>query len=284
MSIVMTPTTVILATLLCVPLCLPLDQPSVVQQDNGTIVFLPGDAEVGKQDLQWDYKPTRWGKYLVRIETKGESTTDVKFHVEIGDKSMEVHGMNAAQDSLSASDSAIIYLPTEEKFNVTVKWPGSDSAQAPSLVALRMIPTCEGTPPVQKADGTVVLQARDATVLGTIMRYEPKPEKNTLGYWIRQSDAAEWQFQVDQPGRFDVEVLQGCGSGQGGSLAEVRVGEKSLSFTVEDTGHFQNFRPRIIGVLEIEKAGLHTLKIQPKKIAAKAAMDVRQIRLIPKND
>ena len=87
------------------------------------------------------------------------------------------------------------------------------------------------------------------------------------------------------PGTFDVEVLQGCGGGQGGSEMAVTLDAgrdaAALRFVVEDTGGFQSFRPRSIGRLTIAAAGVHTLRVAPLKIARAAACDIRQIRLVP---
>jgi len=89
---------------------------------------------------------------------------------------------------------------------------------------------------------------------------------------------------VTEPGEFDVEVLQGCGKGQGGSPMSVvfnpGAAESRLGFTVEDTGGFQQFRPRVIGRVTLA-AGDHLLRIQPERIAKAAACDIRQVRLIP---
>jgi hypothetical protein len=52
-----------------------------------------------------------------------------------------------------------------------------------------------------------------------------------------------------------------------------------LKFVVEDTGHFQNFKPREIGTLSFEKAGRYTLEVRPRKKAAAAVMDLRAVTL-----
>jgi hypothetical protein len=66
-------------------------------------------------------------------------------------------------------------------------------------------------------------------------------------------ETAAWTFVVERAGEFEVEALVGCGSGQGGSEMSVVFdagaadAEARLAFTVEDTGGFQAFRPRMIG-------------------------------------
>ncbi|MCE9607984.1 MAG: sulfatase-like hydrolase/transferase [Planctomycetia bacterium] len=139
-------------------------------------------------------------------------------------------------------------------------------------------------PNPQAADGSILLPARYAEVHGVQLRYEPLPHKNTLGFWIDPTDYATWEFTVSTPGRFEVEVSQGCGTGNGGSVVDVIVGEQTLTMTVEDTGHFQNFKPRVIGNLELTKPGRYVLAIKPKTKAKAAVMDVRQIVLRPVPD
>ena len=144
-----------------------------------------------------------------------------------------------------------------------------------------MTPNPDYVPNPQGKDGTILLAARKADVHGTQLRYEPLPHKDTLGFWVNASDWASWEFTVTKPGTFTVEVLQGCGKGQGGSEVEAAIGEQTLRFTVEDTGHFQNFKAREIGMVKIDKAGRYTLTLRAKKKAVAAVMDVRSVTLKP---
>ncbi len=144
-----------------------------------------------------------------------------------------------------------------------------------------MKPNPDYVPNPQAKDGTILLHSRTAEVHGLQLRYEPLPHKDTLGYWTRADDWASWEFTVTTPGTFAVEVLQGCGKDQGGSTVEVSLGEQTLTFTVEDTGHFQNFKAREIGRVTVDKAGHYTLTVKPKKKAAGAVMDLRSVTLKP---
>ncbi len=130
-------------------------------------------------------------------------------------------------------------------------------------------------------DGTITLHARTATVHGVMLRFEPLPHKNTLGFWVRQDDWAEFEFTTTGAGTFTVEVLQGCGKGSGGSEVELAVGTQKLTFTVKDTGGFQAFEAREVGTLKVDSIGRHTLTVKAKTKPGAAVMDLRQIVLKP---
>ncbi|HEX5104454.1 MAG TPA: alpha/beta hydrolase fold domain-containing protein [Pirellulaceae bacterium] len=134
------------------------------------------------------------------------------------------------------------------------------------------------------ADGSIVLHAHDAVTHGENLRYEPQPHKNTVGYWTNEDDWCEWRCYVEQPGKYELQILQGCGKGQGGSEVEVQIGDQFVTFTVEDTGHFQNFKERSLGTVTLAAPQVNSLQIRAKTKAAAAVMDVRQVRLIPVAD
>lgn len=141
--------------------------------------------------------------------------------------------------------------------------------------------TRPATQPVRQSDdGAILLHARDVTIHGTTVRYEPQPNKNTVGYWTRKEDWVSWDFEVTHGGHFDVLILQGCGKGSGGSEVAFAVGDELLRITVQDTGGFQNFVERNIGAVEL-KPGSHTLTVKPLSKPGLAVMDLRQITLRP---
>ena len=129
------------------------------------------------------------------------------------------------------------------------------------------------------ADGTFHLHGRYATVHGEKLRYEPQSFKNTVGYWTVEADYAEWHFRNPQPGRYFVSILQGCGKGHGGSQVQIDIAGKVVDFSVEETGHFQNFIWQEVGQIEISAADDITLKLHAIKKKAGAVMDCREIQL-----
>ncbi len=131
---------------------------------------------------------------------------------------------------------------------------------------------------VTRATGDIRLHAAEAQVHGEKLRYEPQPMKRTLGFWVNPEDWASWDFPVATAGKYEVEMLQGCSGG--GSEVAVEVAGQKLTFTVENTGHFQHFILRTIGVVELS-AGQHTLTVKPHSKKGGAVLDLRQITLRP---
>ena len=145
----------------------------------------------------------------------------------------------------------------------------------------------ELTPIEQSSDGSFMLPAHRAITSGEKIRYEPQPDKNTVGYWTGLGDDASWTIKLCKTGRFNVAVLQGCGKGQGGSTATMafqRHGqdepEATLDFVVKETGHFQNFQWVQLGEVELRHAGAVEVVVAPKQIKKAALMDLRAIHVI----
>ena len=261
----------------------------VLQQHDGRIVFDASNARiVGDETNQcsWDYKPTRWGMYDVSVTYANAGSAGSEVEVAFG--TTKVTGTldtAGSRDGAATQSLGRLYVADTKPTTLTVRCTRQvDGVQVKTVT---LAPACEGKPPTQADDGVVTLHGRDATVQGTVLRYEPAEKKQTLGFWTRPTDAAVWSFTVTQADTFDVEVLQGCGPGQGGSVMTVAVDAAQpaalspLEFTVEATGGFQDFRARVIGRVGPLAAGQHTLRIMPKQIAKQAACDIRQVRLVP---
>ncbi|HEY2908626.1 MAG TPA: sulfatase-like hydrolase/transferase [Gemmataceae bacterium] len=130
-------------------------------------------------------------------------------------------------------------------------------------------------------DGSIVMHARTASVHGVRLRFEPLPHKNTLGYWVNKDDWAEFDFTIEKPGKYAVEVMQGCGKGSDGAEVELAVGTQKIEFTVKYTGSFQIFQFRDVGTMTFDKPGRYTLSVKAKSKPGPAVMDLRQVVLKP---
>ncbi len=131
----------------------------------------------------------------------------------------------------------------------------------------------------QTALGPVVLNARDVVIHGKVVRYEP--DKNTIGYWSKQSDWVSWNLEITHPDEFLVEMELGCGAGSGGSHFTVEIAGQKLEDKVPDTGSFHTFSHRKIGTIKIDKPGNYTLAIHVEDKPGIAVMDLRTVTLMP---
>jgi arylsulfatase A-like enzyme len=135
-------------------------------------------------------------------------------------------------------------------------------------------------PAVTPASGDIRLHAKHARVHAQTMRYEPQPNKNVLGFWKNADDWADWEFDVAAGGTYEIEIQQGCGKGDGGAVVNVEIGGHTLTFTVQDTGHFQQMIQRTISQVRLE-AGKHILAVKPQTVPGIAVMDLRRVVLRP---
>jgi hypothetical protein len=132
---------------------------------------------------------------------------------------------------------------------------------------------------IEPGSGMIILHARDAKVHGDKLRYEPEPKKDTLGLWTQKDDWVEWTFDAPHAGKFVVEVLQGCDRDNGGAEVELTIGDQKLAMKVEETGHFQRFVPRVLGMIKLEKPGKYTATVKAQSKPRNAVMDLRRIVL-----
>ena len=246
----------------------------------------PGNHRIGfwsniADTVHWDYKATRPGMYDVELAYSlagGGSEVEVAFGDEKTSGKLEPTG---SWYRYSTTGLGRVYIAKPGKISVGVRGLSMKGGALMNLKAVTLRPAPEGKPVVQAEDGTVEMDSSAATVHSTLLQYERKPQKLCLGYWAKPEEWASFTFAIKSPGKFKVELTQGCGKGHGGSEVDVIVGGKTLEFTVDDTGGFQNWKVRELGEVSFEKAGEHRLEIRPKNKKGVAVMDVRRVRLVP---
>jgi uncharacterized cupredoxin-like copper-binding protein len=136
---------------------------------------------------------------------------------------------------------------------------------------------------VTPAKGIISLPAKTATVHSEKMKYEEQSYKNVLGFWVNPADWAEWTFEVEKPGTYTLDILQGCGKGSGGAAVEFAIEEQKFKTNIVETGHFQHMIRRDLGTVQLS-AGKHTLTVKPQSKPGGAVMDLREVRLVPGQD
>ena len=232
---------------------------------------------------QWKMEAPRWGKYWVRLRYTS-TTTKIGVQVKVGDQVVKSYAPRTGGHEDHRQYELVlghIYLDKPGEYPVNLLT--GDKSNGPSFFvkAIDFVPAPEGEEVSQGIDGSVELAAGTATTFSHMMRFEPKPEKNCLGFWVDADDWAEWVFDVTSPGKFKVELVKGCGNGNGGSEVALLLNDQTLKFKVEDTGGFQEWKNLDLGVVDIPHPGEQKLAVKPLTKAAKAVMDIQKIVLTP---
>ena len=170
----------------------------------------------------------------------------------------------------------------------SVRWERSDQdiiihvpQKAPnpicSVVVLEVKEKPKIVKPVLKQDrsGRLLLPAIEATLHGSL-RYESGARHNNIGYWTNPRDWAEWEFQIDQPGTFQVIMTLAC---PGTARFQVRCAGQTLTGNCPNTGSYYDYQKVQVGTLKLDR-GRHTLQVKPIP-QGWTAINLRSILLKP---
>lgn len=234
------------------------------------------------EQYNFPFKAKRWGKYQVRLSyTMTAASLGVQFIFGKGTAN-EVTLKKLLASTGGAKHQASfgeIYIPAAGEQFFAVFTPQGAGFSSFVLQEIALVPTSEGADVKPAGDGSFELLAKNATTWSENMRYEPKPEKNCLGFWSDAQDFAEWEIKVEKPGKYKVNVHQG--SATGGSEVAVQLGGQQLNFTVQNTGDFHKIAEVSAGEVEIKEPGIYHLSVKPQKKNGGAIMDVQKIVLVP---
>lgn len=241
----------------------------ITQTPDGVTTWTPATAGA---KVTGEYAASRWGMFDVEAQLEQSSAGKIKGNLA----GKELTGN--ADGATGSVKLGRIYLDKEGKLPLTLESEASDVSKPLTIKALVLTPAPEGKPIVQSDDSSVTLHAHDATVHGITLRYEFRPDKNTLGYWGREKDWVSWDFELKKPGKYIVFVMHGS---NGGSEIEIAVDDQKLNWTTKNTGSFHTFTFLEVGTLSLEKTGPQTLTLKPIKKVGGAVMDLRQVILLP---
>jgi len=152
------------------------------------------------------------------------------------------------------------------------------AAPAPKTVGpAGTVPTATTVPAIQK----ICLEAANAKRQGECS-YESEPDKHCIGFWTGEDATVSWEFVVERPGGFAVEVVCAGDQAVNGNEFTVAVGQHRLRGTVRATGSWTNFEPQRVGIINLPLPSTYTLTVRPaKKPSGGGLMNLRSVNLIP---
>jgi hypothetical protein len=151
----------------------------------------------------------------------------------------------------------------------------TDDAESPDEI----IPM-EGKLVIQQASGSLYFTADDAVIHGGAARVETVAGRSAITHWTSQSDELSWDFRVDQPAVFRVEVIYATPPGSGGKFA-VAIRDMTEEASVRDSGGARSFKHHEIGFLTVRRSGRHRLTMRVVEKPVGQLMVLRAIQLTP---
>ena len=129
--------------------------------------------------------------------------------------------------------------------------------------------------PKPNAEGNVVLQAKMADIHGGQAKIETKNGRQNIGFWLDERTSVQWQFKIDKPGTFKIAADVASVSP---SVFDLTVAGKTTPCELAATGSYDKFDKVRLGTVKIDKAGVHLLKIVPRRTKW-APINIRSIIL-----
>lgn len=145
---------------------------------------------------------------------------------------------------------------------------------------LKAVPVEYTTPTVEPgANGAIVVGAGQATIIGGTAQVENKDGVDNIGYWSDASDIATWSVDILTSGTYTVSAVMAAEDSAAGGQFDVEIGGRSLTATVESTGSWASFAPRVLGTLDLTQTGKQTLSVKPKAGAKWHGVNIRSLTL-----
>lgn len=204
------------------------------------------------------FKRLAWGKATKKVTPAG---TMLYLHVFDWPKDgkLVVPGLQNEIKSarLLASAQALTAKRTASGVEVTLPATSPDAISTTVVLELVGAPQVVFVPLAPNADGSLALVAADATLHGQL-RHEHGGGRDNIGYWLNPQDWVEWEFQVPQPGKFNLSAEIAT---EAATHFQVEVAGQKLAGAAPRTGGYTSFQKLELGAVDLP-AGAVTVRVR----------------------
>jgi hypothetical protein len=113
----------------------------------------------------------------------------------------------------------------------------------------------------------IKLTAKDAQLVTTgQLVYEEAADRDNIGWWGKTDDQIKWNLEIKEAGTYWVLARASCDPQFPGSVVDVTINNKTMSFKVPDTGSWTDYQLIECGSLELQP-GTYPVLVQAKSVA-----------------
>lgn len=182
---------------------------------------------------------------------------------------------NIVSARLESGDRSIHWMFNEDASRIALGLPMIATGVKPPRVRLL---TTEKT--TEHPNGTIVLSALDARVVGDRAKLETHPGNHRIGFWTNPRDQVEWSFASKAGGEYEVEIAFSR-SGPPGAKIVLEIDDQRLPFTLATTGNWYVYTGQDVGRINIAKGGRHVARVRCEDPAGGAVMNLKAVVLRP---
>jgi alpha-L-fucosidase len=156
-------------------------------------------------------------------------------------------------------------------------------ATAPDTISSTVVLRFPGKAEVEAAailpgpDGSINLLAGTADLHGSTIQFESGAASENIGYWLRPEDWADWEIQIEWPGKFAVSASIAAPAQ---TSFEVSAAGQTLRCAASATGDYTVYKTADLGFLEITAPGRVRLAVHAVKEGWQP-LNLKAIRLTP---
>jgi hypothetical protein len=155
----------------------------------------------------------------------------------------------------------------------------SASSESSAGMASNMVQCGPGSAPATSGPGAITLQAAEAILHGSELRYQRSRDNESIGFWDRPNEWVEWIVRVARGGSF--AVIADIASIQSNTF-EISLTDQLLRATVQATGGYQCFQTIHLGFLQLIANEQTALSVIPC-VHAWNALNLKTIHLVPQD-
>jgi alpha-L-fucosidase len=163
---------------------------------------------------------------------------------------------------------------------VEVDLPAHGADPLPSVFVVEMAEDGPVPAPIgPRTDGSFVLPAADAQLVGTALRLEANRPPD-IGHWTRLDDSVHWDAFATRTARYQVTVEYSCPPGSEGSTYLLSAGARSLAGTTLATADAKSYVVSSLGELDLDR-GPVTVTLKATTKPGSGLMNLRAVVLRP---
>ncbi len=224
------------------------------------------------------FKSLPWGRCTIK---KAKSNTTLYLHVYDWpvDGKLLVPGLKNRVLGASLLHGGMKLATASSESGVVVSLPAKPTDPYSSTVVLRIAgkPVVENPVQQQNADGSLLLQADNAELVGNQIQVENVAGQSCIGFWTVSSDWLQWPFQAVKPGKYRLTAEVAT---TGETQIEVGIGNDKLTARIPNTGGYDKFQALELGNLQITATGKTALQVHA--VAQNwSPVNLRHIKLTP---